>query len=191
VNAERLLYVGRFAPEKSVETLIDAVALLRSDGRDVSLDLVGAGPSLADLQSRTRELGVAGSVIFHGPISERALLYAMFDQAAVFVLPSLSEGLGCVLLEAMARGVPIVATAVGGIPELVKEAHSGLLVPPGQPRPLADAIARMLSDDDLRARCSAGGARIVQDATFEQQTGAWIGAAVEAYRARRNSRLLP
>lgn len=149
----RLLFVGTYGERKGSSQLLDAVARTRADGLDVRLSLVGqeerSGEEQA-LRTRIRELGLDAHVEILPPVpaEELARHYAAAD---AFCLPSRREGLPMALLEAMAFGLPVVASRVGGIPEVVDDA-SGLLVEPGDVAALTAAIGRLASDPALRAR---------------------------------------
>jgi glycogen synthase len=145
----RVLFVGRLAPQKGVRTLLEAVPLLRH--RDVPVLLVGDGPERGRLERRAAGLGLAGRVRFLGFATPRQVT-AWLCHADVLVLPSVYEELGSVLLEAMAAGLPVVASAVGGIPAVVRDGGEGLLVPPGEPPALAAAVDRVLGDRALAGR---------------------------------------
>ena len=173
-----ILYVGRFAAEKGVDVLVRAFAQL--DVPDARLRLVGAGPERERIEALARELGVATRVDFAGSIADRAVLREEYRRARLFALPSRTEGLGCVLLEAMAAGTPIVATRTGGIPDLVTDGENGLLAPPEDPAALAAAMTRMLGDAPLRRRCAERGLEVVKRHTFQSQTRRWIELAVKA-----------
>lgn len=157
-----VLFVGALRHEKSVETLIGAVGVLQKRGLDVHLHLVGDGPRRADLEQEARRVLTPGTWHFHGFLTDPKALHAHYVQADLFVLSSVSEGLGRVLLEAMARGVPVVATRVGGIPDLVRHEENGLLVPPRDPQAMAEAMARLISDSCLRRRLIANGYQTVR-----------------------------
>ena len=178
-----VLYVGRLMAEKGVETLLRAIALVPA----ARLAIVGGGAERPRLEALARELGIEMRVDFRGGVADRSVLAAIFREAALFVLPSHSEGLGCVLLEAMAAGVAIVATSVGGIPELIENEVNGLLVPAADVRALADAIARALEDSELRRSLALRSDAIVRRQTFEQQTGRWIELAVDAFRRKQSA----
>ncbi|MEQ4717345.1 glycosyltransferase [Nonomuraea sp. B19D2] len=134
--------LARFRPEKGHEPLLDAAALLSRQGTPCTLVLVGDGPE----ENRVKEYasGLDVDVRFAGPVTDAR---AWLARADVVVLPSLSEGLSNAVMEAMAQRRPIVATAVGGTPELLVD--RGVLVPPGDPKALAEGIARLLRDPDL------------------------------------------
>jgi len=135
--------VGRLAAVKDHETLLRAFGLLRQGGSDAHLAVIGGGPLEADLKSRVRALGLDGVAHIVGPHADVPHLLPALD---VFVLSSLSEGISLALIEAMAAGLPVVATRVGGNPEVVVEGRTGLLVEPSQPEALRSALLRVLSD---------------------------------------------
>jgi glycosyltransferase involved in cell wall biosynthesis len=157
-----VLAVSRLVEKKGLETLVDACALLVARGVDVRCEVIGEGPLRARLERRAAEAGLDGRLVLAGG-REHAAVRAAFERAAVFALPCRQlptgdrDGLPVAIVEALAVGVPVVSTPVGGIPEAVRDGESGLLVPPDDPEALADAIARVLADDELRARLVAGG----------------------------------
>ncbi len=144
-----LLAVGRMSAEKAHIDLIHAFQLLRGKGRAVRLILVGDGPERPQLESAARE-----GVIFTVQVCDTTSYYAASD---VLVLPSLTEGSPNVLLEAMAAGVAVVATEVGGIPEIVRHRESAMLVPPRDSARFAGAIEEVLSDPVLRLSLTTNG----------------------------------
>lgn len=137
-------------PKKGLRILLQAVARLRrqTSSPGCQLLIVGEGPALQQLQGLSAELGLAPWVVFAGVRRDIPGLLPLMD---LFVLPSLYEGFGIAILEAMAAGRPVVATAVGGIPEVVVHGETGLLVPPGDPVALADALHELLAHPE-RAR---------------------------------------
>lgn len=139
-------------PGKGVEDLLAAVALLRRDYPDLLLHIAGQGSGLDELRRSAEALGVADAVQFLGHIEDPDRL---LTSASVFVLPSWAESLPYALLEAMALGMPIVATKVGGIAEAISDQHSGLLVPPRNPTALSEAIGRLLGDPHLASALGA------------------------------------
>lgn len=140
---------GRVQPYKGMQTLLEAAALLRAEGAPAfDVAIAGDGPYLPELRARAAERGLA-NVHFLG---RRRDVPALLAGAAVAVVPSLwQEAFGLAVVEAMGAGVPVVATRTGGIPELVEEGKTGLLVPPGDARALADALRRLLEQPSLRA----------------------------------------
>jgi colanic acid/amylovoran biosynthesis glycosyltransferase len=168
---ERLnvLVVGRLVPVKGHAVLLEAIARLRRTGTmPVSLEIVGDGPLRNALESKARALGLGEHATFHGRVGQDDIRrhYAAAD---VFCLPSFGEGVPVVLMEAMAMEIPVVASRVMGIPELVEDGASGLLLRPGRAEPLAEALARLAASPDLR-RClgRAGRARIESAFSLER-----------------------
>lgn len=173
--------VARLVPVKGIEQLIEATpALLRAFPRAAIL-LVGEGESRPALEARARRLGVAEAVHFAGFRQDVPAVMAGMD---LFVLPSLNEGMGRVLVMAMALGKPIVATAVGGVPELLAEGRAGLLVPPADPGALAEAIATLLRDP-ARAR-ALGQAGRERAASYSAES--MLAALAALYRDLMESR---
>ena len=152
--------VGCLAPRKDYGTLLEALALLARRGREFEVLLVGDGAERGTLESQARALGLAGRVRFAGERSDVERLLPTMD---VFVLSSREEGIPNALLEAMASGRPVVATAVGGTPEIVAAGESGWLVPPASPGPLADALEEALSNPVEAARRGATARRVAVD----------------------------
>ena len=138
---------GRLVDVKDHATLIDAVHLLRQRGRDVGAVIAGEGPLRPDLQGRISQLGLERNVRLLG---HRGDVENVFSGIDVFVQPSKSEGMSNTILEAMASGLPVIATHVGGADELVIDGETGTLVPPSDPLPLANAIDRLVADAALR-----------------------------------------
>lgn len=141
--------VANFTPKKDQRTLLDAFARFRSVRTDSILVLVGTGPLEHELHHQARALGIERSVRFTGSRADVPALLPGFD---VFALSSRAEGLPISMLEAMACGVPVVATSVGGIPEVVTDGVEGSLVAPGHPAEFAEAIDKLFIDPELRAR---------------------------------------
>jgi glycosyltransferase involved in cell wall biosynthesis len=159
--------VARLAPQKGHRVLFDALPAIKAAVPDVHARLVGHEElsTTAELMAQALQTGVAEYVDFEGFRSDIPQVMADLD---VFVLPSLWEGFGLVLLEAMAAGRPVVASAVGPIPEIVVDGVTGLLVPPGDSAALAEAITRLLRDPDLAAAYGrAGRARVERELRVE------------------------
>ena len=163
-----VLSVGRLSREKAHIDLLGAFKRLRETKPDIPLKLiiVGDGPERARLETAAESLGCKDRVIFTGQVGNVQSFYAMAD---VFALPSLSEGSPNVVLEAMSANLPIVATAVGGVPEMVTNNESALLVPPNEPPALAEALATLLTDNDLAQRLAKEAATLV-DTQFTPET---------------------
>jgi glycosyltransferase involved in cell wall biosynthesis len=160
-DAPLVAEVGRLCDVKGQRELIDAVAQL-PEARVVLVgaDLEQGGAYERALRQRAEELGVADRVVFAGYRDDAARVVAAAD---VFALPSWTEGLPLVVLEAMALGRPVVATPVGGTPELVADGETGLLVPPRDVEALAAALKRVLDDEGLRRRLGEAGRRRVAE----------------------------
>jgi glycosyltransferase involved in cell wall biosynthesis len=175
VGAEgRLIgWVGRFTREKGPDVLVRAAALLAD--QSAGIVMVGDGPELASARASAARLGVAGRIAWPGLVPEAGRLLPAFD---LFVLSSRTEGTPIVLLEAMAARVPVVATAVGGVPDVVGAAQA-LLVPPDDPASLAAAIRAVLADPEgARARAAAAGRRLASEFAVEP----WLERYEEVYR---------
>ena len=152
----RLVMVGRLQAPKDPITLVRALAMVHAG--DIEAVLVGDGPERAAVEDEIGRLGLGSAVRLLGERTDVAELLATAD---VFVLSTHSEGLPLSVLEAMAAGLPVVASNVGGIPELVADGVSGLLVPPGDPDALAEAIERLLENPRLSQQLGLAGRRRV------------------------------
>jgi glycosyltransferase involved in cell wall biosynthesis len=150
---------GRFVPYKGYASLLEAVPLVRQARPGVHWLLVGDGEQRGMLEARATALGVAGEVHFVGWRDDVPDVFALCD---LVVLPSLGEHFGRVLIEAMAMARPVVATDAGGVPEVVRHGETGLLVPPGDPKALAEAVLALLADPERRARLGSAGRRDVE-----------------------------
>jgi glycosyltransferase involved in cell wall biosynthesis len=145
----RIGTIARFAPVKDLGTLLRAIRIVLDDNVDVALDLIGDGPERANLEQLSHDLGIFSRVRFHGFRRDTPQRLAELD---IYALSSLSEGTSISLLEAMAAGKPIVATAVGGNSALVDEGENGFLVPSSNPPALACALLKLIRDERLRMR---------------------------------------
>ncbi|MFC1451746.1 glycosyltransferase family 4 protein [Verrucomicrobiota bacterium] len=152
-----VLFVGRLVPQKGAEVLVDACRILAERGVDFECTLVGSGPLLRALRRRAGAAGVEERVVFAGVLTGSDLRRA-YSRADVFALPCVQlkgrggDTLPVVLTEAMAMGLPVVSTPVGGIPELITDGESGRLVESGAPEALADVVAGFASDPEERRR---------------------------------------
>jgi len=168
-----LAFAGRLGPQKDVGTLLEALVHVPA----VTLAVAGDGPERAPLERRSDDLGLDGRVRFLGSVPRDAVL-RLFGAADASVLPSAWENFPHTVVEALAVGCPVIATAVGGVPEVVVDGENGLLVPAGDVQALTAAIARFFSDDDLRERLAGNAARSVAEyseeavfATIEAELG--------------------
>jgi glycosyltransferase involved in cell wall biosynthesis len=151
--------VARLSPEKDIDTLLRAASLLAPQDPAFRLAIAGDGVCLPALKRTAADLGLGERAHFLGQVRD---IPALLATASLFVLPSLSEGVSLTLLEAMACGLPVVATRVGGNPEVVAEAETGLLVPARDPTALAEAILRLRRDPDGCRRLGLAGRRRVE-----------------------------
>lgn len=170
----RILSVARAIPKKGLDVLLDALARLP---RDLAwrFDHLGAGPLARELRDRARALGLEERILWHGARPQARVL-ELLHAADLFCLPARiaadgdRDGLPNALLEAMATGLPVVATPISAIPEAVEDGENGVLVPPEDPDALARAIARLARDPELRARLGAQARRLVL-ARFSDESG--------------------
>lgn len=219
-NVKRILSVGRISPEKGLHVLLDAFARVVKQCPEARLEIIGpavgyemplgvlklictqseairlhgfydGSPYLSRLQERVRSLAVEDRVIFTGPPS-RLELAERYRGAHVFAFPSVcNEGFGMVAAEAMSSGLPVVATRIGGIPEVVEDGKAGVLVEPNEPEALADALLQLLGNDKLRdAMGSAARRRAVElfawDKTAQELRRVYGSLEFERNRRRRH-----
>jgi glycosyltransferase involved in cell wall biosynthesis len=151
--------IGWIRPDKGADVLIQAAASIRREFPDRTCVLIGEG-AVAAARQQAHSLGLQDAISFLGRRMDARAVMAHLD---VVVIPSRREGLPLVLLEAMALGRAIVATAVGGIPDVIQDGVDGLLVPAQDPAAIAEAVARLLSDAELRARLGGAAAAAVED----------------------------
>lgn len=181
----RLLFLGRLEHRKGIDTLLAALPLL-ADLPGVTVDIAGAPQGTspeAAFHARYRDAPWAPRVRFLGAVAE-AEKTALLAATDIVVSPARYESFGLVAVEAMMFGKPVISTTAGGIPEVVEDGATGLLVPPGEPEPLAAAMRRLITDHPLRERLGAAGrARYLARFTDDAMAEAWV-AAVRAALAR-------
>ena len=141
-------WIGRMTAVKRVPDILESFRLLLERGVDATLCLVGDGPDQAEAERLARRLGITKRCLFVGYQREVAPYYALFD---AFVLPSANEGTPVVAIEALAAGRPVVASAVGGVPDVVRDGEDGFLVPAGDVDALAERLERLARDKELAA----------------------------------------
>jgi len=156
VDKTAILFVGRLVTLKGVQYLIRAMSQIRKSVDNAVLIICGTGPQWGLLQETARKLELTSSVIFAGYVPHRRLP-EYFAASDFCVVPSTFESMGSVLLEAMSMKKPVIASRVGGIPEVIKDAENGLLVSPRDPEAISDAIARLLSDRQLYEKIARNG----------------------------------
>jgi glycosyltransferase involved in cell wall biosynthesis len=147
-------WVGRMTGVKDTDAVLEIVRATRRLGVDAILVLVGDGPDRGRLEERAHELGIARSTYFVGYQPEVAGYYRLFD---AFLLPSVNEGTPVSAIEALASGTPVVATRVGGVPDVVRDGVDGLLVEPGDVEGAASRLAELAADPALREALGATG----------------------------------
>jgi sugar transferase (PEP-CTERM/EpsH1 system associated) len=175
----RAVSVARLSAVKDPLTLLKATRLVLDRERGFRLDLVGDGPLRSTVEAHIAALDLSNAVRVHGTVDD---VWTVLAGASVFVLASVSEGVSMTVLEAMATGLPVVATRVGGTPEVVDEGTTGLLVPPGAPEALAEAMLWMLRHPAARQRMGIQARRRVEERFTMRHT-------VDAYERlyRRNA----
>jgi glycosyltransferase involved in cell wall biosynthesis len=167
-----VLAAGRLSPEKGFTVLLEAASAICSQNPTAGIAIFGEGCLRGELERRVSELGLAERVVLPGFRSD---LDALIGAADVVVLPSFTEGLPNVAMEAGAAGVPVVATAVGGTPEVIAAGVTGFLVPPASPGAIAARVNELLRDPRLRACMgSAARERMKREFTFEAQAAAYL-----------------
>jgi glycogen(starch) synthase len=179
-----ILGIGRVVKQKGFDVLIDAFAQARLG--DYDLLIAGDGPEKAALERRARDRGLGDRVVFTGRV-DRVQAVALFKGCAFFALPSRMEPFGIVNLEAMAAGKAVVASRVGGVPEVVLDGETGVLVPGENVSALAAELRRMATDDVLRERLGEAGRRRVEDFTWPTIAQAYRRIYLDALAERRGA----
>jgi glycosyltransferase involved in cell wall biosynthesis len=172
-RARILLYVGRLAPEKNLDTLLDAFAIICRETSDTFLVLAGSGKSQSALKWKTEELGISGRTVFTGFVP-RTRLDPLYRNAEVFVFPSKTETQGLVIGEALAAGTPCVLVNEGGAPESVHDGIDGFLVGDSASE-IAERTLKILVDKTLRKKMSEQAKRRAQETTPERIAQQVIG----------------
>jgi glycosyltransferase involved in cell wall biosynthesis len=192
----RIIAVGTLHEVKGQVHLIEACRRLAERGVGFTCRFIGDGPDRATLEARVAELGLAHMITFAGRLTSDAVAAAL-GEADVLAAPSVPtrggkrEGIPVVLMEAMATGLPVVASRLSGIPELVTDGVDGLLVAPGDAGALADALARLAADPAMRARLGAAGReRVVRDFDVDRNAAS-LAARIRASLAGRSKASAP
>jgi len=152
-NKKVILFVGNLRSVKGIDYLIGAMNSIKEKVPEAVLLLVGDGEQKKELEEMVKHLNLEENIIFSGKVLNKYIPEYM-SASDIFVLPSLSEGFPMVILEAMASGLPIVATKVGGIPEVVKDGENGLLVEPKNSKQIAEKVLLLLENNELREKIS-------------------------------------
>lgn len=188
----RILAVGRLVEKKGFSDLIEACAELAAGGRTIDCRIIGDGPLHAALATQITARGLDGHVHLMGPMPQEKLAAAL-DEASIVTLPCIvtpdgdRDGLPTVLLEAMAKGLPVVTTTVTGGPEIVAADETGLLVPPGDPSALALALQRLIDDPDRAAEMGRQG-RLRAETLFDLRASSARLASLFAEACGRHAR---
>ncbi|MCH8046368.1 MAG: glycosyltransferase family 4 protein [Planctomycetes bacterium] len=175
-------WIGRMSKEKAPDVLLRAIKCLGQS--EIETLLIGDGREMGPTAQLASDLGLCSRVHFAGAVPEASKLMKAFD---VFVISSHTEGLPMVLLEAMGAGVPVVATAVGEIPEVLDRGRLGILTPPGEPERLADAMRGVLRDLSGAAERAA---RAQQHVADHYAIDSWVDQILRAYQAALPSKPL-
>jgi glycosyltransferase involved in cell wall biosynthesis len=169
IKTKIILFLGSLVPYKGPDILLKAFKIIKKEFPEVKLIFGGRGQMLVELQTMAKKFGLEDDVIFLGFVEEedKALYYKSAD---IFSLPStnMAESFGIVNLEAMASGIPVVGSNLGGIPDIVKEGKNGLLSKPRDPQSLANSLLKLLKDDDLRQKMGNNGMKMVADYTWDK-----------------------
>lgn len=163
----KLLFVGGNMQRKGLLDLIEAAPIITKKFPAAKFIVAGKDKFLPRYINKCKKLGIAANFSFLGWVSQDKLL-DLYESATVFVMPSLTEALGVVFLEAMAAGVPVVGTNVGGIPEIIRNEENGLLVPVNSPVCLADAITLIVSNPNLSRTFSTNALQTVKQFSIEK-----------------------
>ncbi|MEZ5358267.1 MAG: glycosyltransferase [Candidatus Zixiibacteriota bacterium] len=163
--------VGRMVPIKGFEILLAAFKSIRDAMPDARLVIVGDGPLESELKAQAKGLGIDDAVIFAGYRNDALDVINSFS---IFALSSHNEGIPTVVLEAMALGIPVASTAVGGVPEVITDGDSGLLVSAGDAAGLAKACLKLLRDDKLQEKFQKTGQKVVEDKFTSRAQGKYV-----------------
>lgn len=153
-------YVGRLSMEKGIKFLLEAGTALVEKQSGLRILVIGEGPQRQEIERYVEQTNMADKVVFVGFQKNVEDFLTAFD---IFILPSLTEGTSMALLEAMATGLPIVATAVGGTPKVITSGENGLLVPAANPQAITDAVNNIIEDEQLRRNISAGALKTIEE----------------------------
>jgi glycosyltransferase involved in cell wall biosynthesis len=164
-----VLSVSRLDAEKNPLLLLDVISGLRRRDERWRLVVAGHGPLREQMELRIAELGLDGAVELPGEVPNGPELWGLYRRSQVFLHVSFTEGLPQVLFEAQAAGIPIVATAVGGVPEALAGGDAGLLIPPADPEAAIAALERVAADEELRRRLVTAAHENVGRETLEAQ----------------------
>jgi len=166
-DEKMILYVGRLIDWKGVDTLIKAMPRVLDWNKKIKVLLIGSGPDKGKLTGLCKDLRIENRVVFIDKIPQNELI-KYYTRANLFILPSLinsvvgTEGLGLVMIAAMACGTPVIGSDVGGIPDIVKDGETGLLAKPADPDDLGEKMIQLLSDNTLQRKVIDNGMKLVK-----------------------------
>ena len=166
-HGNRILFVGGNMQRKGVLDLIRSAPVIQRAIPDVRFMIAGKDKYITKYKQLCKELGVSQNFIFLGWVSQEDLLY-LYKSASCFIMPSLTEALGVVFLEAMSAAIPVIGTDVGGISEIIKDSNNGLLVPVNDPLAIAEAAIKILTDEDFSKRLVINGIETVKQFSVEK-----------------------
>lgn len=192
-EAPLILSVGRLVPKKGFNVLVEACRLLRAEGLGFQCAIAGEGPELDSLRDQVARLGLSDEITLLGAVPQTELAKKLYPRATLLVQPSViagdgdQDGIPTVILEALALGVPVVATPVSGIGEAVINEETGLLVPPDDVFALASAIRRVIADPALAGTVARGGRAVIEQ-RFNMKQNAKVLISLFEYAARGKAR---
>ena len=157
----QIIMAGRLVPEKGYNFMISAMSLLNKKGIKVKLDIYGEGPLLEEINQKIESYDLTSKISINKSVEHKVLFNKIFH-SDLLVMSSISEGLPMAAAEAMVIGTPIIATKVGGLPEMIEDKISGILVDSKDPEALANAIEKVLKDKDLQIQLSEGGVKRIK-----------------------------
>lgn len=169
----RVVFIGRLDPVKGAPLLVEAMRQVIMHHPEAQLTMVGDGPARASAEAKAKALGIARNVTFTGFQSQGAVA-ALLENQDMLVLPSFAEGVPVVLMEAMASRIPVIASRVAGVQELVEDGISGFAVPPGDVSTLADRIMQLMEDPDLAVQMGRAGRTMVEREFDIAAEGRWL-----------------
>jgi glycosyltransferase involved in cell wall biosynthesis len=184
-----ILFVGNLSPGgqyKGVDVLIRAISIICKDLRNVKLLVVGGGELIKSYSELSASLGITENVIFAGPVDNSVVKY-YYAASQIFALPSISgpENAPLVVFEAMASGKPVVATSLPGVVDIVVNNETGILVPPGDERALANTLYQLLMDDESLNRFGLNGRKVAEKYTWKNCAQEMKKIYMESYNKRR------
>lgn len=182
---KKILFVGRLHPVKGTQYLLGAMSIIHRELPEAKLILVGDGEERELLESLTDSLGIRECVEFAGRVPHERVQDYM-NQAEVFVLSSLSEGFPVTILEAMACGLPVVATRVGGVPDIIEDGANGYLIDTENPEQIAEALLRVLQDEELQKIMSNNNRKSAEKYRWDTVAATLEGVYQDALRSSQH-----